>query len=238
MHQGHRERMRERIISSGLQSLQPHEILEFLLYYTIPRKDTNPLGHKLLETFGSLSAVLNADEKELTAVEGMTQSAAVFLTSFPALFKEYNIDLLKLKTSLPNPEATVKYLNTLFGGEKVEKVYLICLDAKSNIINRSLVSTGITDTVNVFVREVSEIALKNKATNVILAHNHPSGNCNPSHNDIEFTKAVALSLNMLQITLFDHYIITVNGYFSFRGEGLLENINTKVTNFVNDKIRY
>lgn len=238
MHDGHRERMRERIIKGGLDKLQPHEVLEYLLYYAIPRKDTNPIGHALMDAFGSLSAVFDADVADLMNVAGMTEAAAVLIHSFPALFKEYNSDLLRLKTSLPTPAAAVKYLQILFAGKRVECIYLICLDNKSNVLNCCLVSSGTANAVNLFVREISEIALKNKATAVILAHNHPSGNCRPSTADIELTRAIALSLRVLEIKLNDHYILTADDFFSFRTEGLIELVDGNVSKFLKDTLRY
>lgn len=238
MHTGHRDRVKDKIINGGLSILSPHEVLEFLLFYAIPRKDTNGLGHRLIEEFGSLSGVLNASYEELMNTEGMTKSAAVLLTAFPELFRQYNLDLLKIKTRLPTPASTLNYLVNLFNGEKEEKVYLICLDNNLNIINCCLINSGTANSVNVMVRQISEAALKNKAVSVILAHNHPSGNVRPSRNDVEFTRFVMLSLSVLEINFYDHYIISGKDYFSFRLENLLDNIDTKVNNFLNDKIRY
>lgn len=238
MHTGHRDRVKDKIIKGGLGILSPHEVLEFLLFYAIPRKDTNGLGHRLIEEFGSLSGVLNASYEELMNTEGMTKSAAVLLTSFPELFRQYNLDLLKIKTRLPTPASTLNYLINLFNGEKEEKVYLICLDNSLNIINCCLINSGTANSVNVMVRQISEAALKNKAVSVILAHNHPSGNVRPSRNDVEFTRFVMLSLSVLEINFYDHYIISGKDFFSFRLENVLDNIDTKVNNFLNDKIRY
>ena len=171
-------------------------------------------------------------------IDKIVQRAFLLVTILTFLFATCLIFLNIIKTRLPTPASTLNYLINLFNGEKEEKVYLICLDNSLNIINCCLINSGTANSVNVMVRQISEAALKNKAVSVILAHNHPSGNVRPSRNDVEFTRFVMLSLSVLEINFYDHYIISGKDYFSFRLENVLDNIDTKVNNFLNDKIRY
>ncbi|CCY04304.1 MAG: DNA repair protein RadC [Faecalibacterium sp.] len=239
MHEGHRERMRERVINSGIENMPPHEVLEFLLFYAIPRKDTNPIAHRLIDTFGGMVEVMNASVEELMSVEGVTKNAATFLTSFPKLFFAYNRDLLKQKSKIINTADAIKYLRCLFAGERVEKCYVVCLDSSFNVLNCCFVAAGIPNEINVYVRQVAETILKNKATSVIFAHNHPSGNPKPSNADINFTAMLSLTLKALGVKFYDHYIITATDFYSFRNAGLMEHMDDSVTEFIKDNvIRY
>lgn len=143
MHEGHRDRMRERILLSGIESLQPHEVLEYLLYHAIPRKDTNGIAHELISKFGSFNGVLNADYDALLDVNGMTANAALLLTSLKGVFRMYASGDKKGKIVIATRGDLVRYLSPFFYGEKTEKFYMLCLDAKSTVIKLVKLSSGI-----------------------------------------------------------------------------------------------
>lgn len=238
MHEGHRERMRKRILDNGIASLQPHEVLEYMLYYVVPRKDTNELAHELINTFGSFSAVLNADYEDLLAVKNMTENGAHFLSSAADISRYYMKVNTAEKVKLSTRTACVKYMKPFFAGENIEKAYLLCLDAQNNLINCVFLASGQPSKVGIDVRQVVDAALKNKAVAVILAHNHPSGSVQPSHDDIEVTNAAALALELLQIRLYDHFIFGGDTHFSFYDAGLVEIINNNVNRFLKEGIKY
>ncbi len=220
MHEDHRNRMRERIISSGLDSLQPHEILEYILYAFIPRKDTNSIAHALIEAFGSLANVLNAAYDDLFAVKGMTKNAALFLTLMPSIGRAYQKSLLDAKVRLTGYSAMSNYIKRLFYGLAEEAVYLISLDVHDNLINTQLIAKGDNKSVAVSAKVVVNAALRAKASSVVIAHNHPRGNATPSDADIDLTGMIAVLLKLLNIALYDHIIFAGEECFSFRNAGM------------------
>lgn len=238
MHEGHRDRMRERILLSGIESLQPHEVLEYLLYHAIPRKDTNGIAHELISKFGSFNGVLNADYDALLEVNGMTANAALLLTSLKGVFRMYASGDKKGKIVIATRGDLVRYLSPFFYGEKTEKFYMLCLDAKNTVIKLVKLSSGIPQEVRVDVRDVVDNALKYKAVSVVVAHNHPSGDVSPSVQDVELTRAIAAALQLIKIKLADHYIFSDFGYCSFVEDGVGGQIQQNVNNFLKDGIKY
>lgn len=208
MHEGHRDRMRERILLSGIESLQPHEVLEYLLYHAIPRKDTNGIAHELISKFGSFNGVLNADYDALLDVNGMTANAALLLTSLKGVFRMYASGDKKGKIVIATRGDLVRYLSPFFYGEKTEKFYMLCLDAKSTVIKLVKLSSGIPQEVRVDVR------------------------------DVELTRAIAAALQLIKIKLADHYIFSDFGYCSFVEDGVGGQIQQNVNNFLKDGIKY
>lgn len=238
MHEGHRDRMRSRIANDGLDSLQPHEVLEYLLYAFVPRKDTNELAHALIEKYGNLANVFAAEPVDLETVPDMTANAARFLTILPSLFKLYSADLNAKKPRLITRGDVVRYLSPLFLGDKVESFYLLCLDAHNNVLKLERINSGIPAEVKIDARKVVEIALNNRAVSVIFAHNHPSGNTAPSRDDLELTRAVAVALELVKVKLVDHFIFGDAGYYSFSENGLVNVIGRDIDRFLKEGLRY
>ena len=238
MHDGHRDRMRDRILNGGIVGLQPHEVLEYLLYTAIPRKDTNELAHVLIDKYGSLSRVFAADYTDLLSVKGMTANAALFLTSLPAVFKLYAADLGVRKDKVITRGDVVKILSPKFLGDRNESFYIMCLDAQNNVLKITKITEGIPSEVAVDARKVVELALQNKAVSVILAHNHPSGSTSPSHEDIELTRSITAALELVKVKLIDHFIFGGEGYFSFAEDGLVDVIGKKINRFLKEGIKY
>jgi len=226
IHTGHRERVKEKVEKGGLQHFHPHEIIEFLLFYGIPLKDTNPIAHELMRKFGSFSKIFEASYDDLMNVPHMTRNAALLILSFPHIMREYNNSKTSDKIILKNLDDCINYLAPLFIGKGKEELRLLCLDSKNQLINNVLLSVGTLDNVITFMREIAENAIMSKASAVILAHNHPSMHVQPSLTDITFTQKVSKSLEGLDIRLLDHIIIGHDESFSFKRNGLL-NVNNK-----------
>lgn len=214
-HQAHRQRMRERILNSGLDSLADHEVLEVLLYYALPRRDTNVLAHELLDKYGSLSAVLEADYLDLVRQEGIGPNSAFLLKFTAKLAARYVQDKNRSRPVYGSTQAFVAYVGSLFVSEVREVAYLLCLDNRLRLINAVKLGQGTVDAVMLPPAEVVRHALNHLATNVVLAHNHPGGSAKPSDEDLRMTWKCLKALESVNITLLDHLIICDQGYFSF-----------------------
>ncbi|MBF0308851.1 MAG: DNA repair protein RadC [Magnetococcales bacterium] len=205
---GHRGRLRERFLREGLEGFPDHQVLELLLFYILPRRDTNRLAHQLIRRFGSLSAVLEADPVDLAGIEGIGRNAAVFLTLFPPLTRRYLHDrATRDKPALNQPEVTCRFVVPLMLGRTEEVFYVLCLDSRLRLLFPALISHGTVKKALVHPRQVVEAAIRHKASGIILAHNHPSGSVKPSPEDIEFTKRLQQALTVLDIRLLDHIIV-------------------------------
>lgn len=207
-HENHRQRLRLRAREEGLGSFAPHEVLELLLFYAIPRVDTNELAHKLLDRFGSLSAVLEADYEELLSVPGIGENAAVFLTLLPQVFALYDRDRQGARPQLNTYQKASAYCKNLFAGKRVETFWVLCLDTHKHLLHASELFSGTPGETPVQVRRVVEYALQRKASSILLAHNHPSGSLEPSADDYLTTRRIAAALEPLGITVDDHILVS------------------------------
>lgn len=217
-HIGHRSRVRERFLKEGLENFADHNVLEMLLFYAIPRGDTNDVAHALIDRFGSLSAVFDARIEDLCQVDGIGESSAILIKMMPQLFRKYETDKLKERdTVLNSAELVAKYASKHFKGYTEERLYLMCLDSMCNLLCFKEISNGNMNRTPVDLGLIAKIAFENKATNLILVHNHPSGIMAPSKADVDVTTKVEQMIHDLGMRLSDHIIIG-NGddYFSFR----------------------
>ena len=221
IHDGHREKMRARFLSAGLESFAPHEALELLLYYAIPRRDTNPIAHALMEHYGSLSAVLNAPVEDLQKVEGIGESAAVLIHMVAQLSRKAALNDAAQETILNSSERAGRYLLTVFEGKQREEVYQLCLDRKGKLLACKRLGEGGVSTVMVDIRRVVENAILTSASVIILAHNHPSGIALPSNEDYAVTDRVKAALATIGVTLADHIIVADGDYVSMADSGFL-----------------
>ena len=213
-HAGHRKRLKERFIKEGIEQFQQHEIIELLLYYAIPRKDTNVLAHKLIEKFGDLAGVFDADYEELLKVEGVGEAVAVFLKAIPAFSMAYFDTKYKDGVILNTTKKMGDFLKPKFIGKTKEIVYLVCLDSKSKVIKSKTILEGTVNASYISIRLIVEEALRCGAVGVILAHNHPEGLAVPSPTDITTTKRIRETIEPLGIKLVDHIIVADNDYIS------------------------
>lgn len=214
MHEGHRQRLKKRFLEEGLDGFTDVQALELLLFYAIPRADTNPAAHALLEHFGSLSQVLEADPGELTKVHGVGESAALLLHLVPQLGRMYMVDRTSAAQVLPTLESCAQYLVPRFFGRKTETVFLLCLDAKCKLLCCKEVGRGGTNSTGISIRKVVETAMGVNASTVVLAHNHPSGLAVPSAEDIQTTRQIAQALRAVEIALADHIVVADDDYVS------------------------
>lgn len=221
MHEGHRNRLRKRFLEEGLDHFADHEIIEILLSYALPRKDTNPLAHELMNKYGSLSGVLEADPEELASSKGLGEYSAILLTLLPNLTRRYLKDKWGEKPTLNSSEKAGNYLVTLLAGRNYEVFYVLCLDNQNKLIYPALVHEGTINQAPVYPRIIVETTLRHKANSVILAHNHPGGSLVPSKADIQATEKIKNALNAIEIAVLDHIIVGNDGYISLASKGIL-----------------
>ena len=226
--QGHRERIREKFLNNGIDGFAEYEILELLLTYCIPRKDTKPIAKELLNKFKSLDNVFKADFDKLSAVDGLGKNSIAFLKLIGDLPSIIYKDELKNKKlvdketlKISNKDILLKYLRNKIGYEEIEKFYVLYLSSSNEVIEFEENSVGTLDRSSVYPREIYKKIINLNAKSVILAHNHPSDNITPSKCDIELTNEIARGLKNFGALLIEHIIITKNSYFSFLEEGLI-----------------
>ena len=220
IHDGHREKMRRRFQETGLEGFADHEALELLLYYAIPRRDTNELAHRLLTRYGSLSALLQAPIEDLRRVEGVGESAAVLLKLVPAFVYKAQRSAGQ-ETVLNSTEKAGRYLLSCFAGERNEVIYQLCLDRKGKLLARKRLSEGGSAAAELNIRRLVENALLSSASAVILSHNHPSGIALPSREDYATTQQAQDALRTLGVELLDHIIVAEDDYVSLADSGIL-----------------
>lgn len=221
-HQGHRERLKQRCLEEGLDGFADHQVLELLLFYALPYQDTNGLAHRLLDTFGSLSAVLNADYSELLRVNGVGRHTAALLSFMPDLLRRYQMDQFGPRPNLSTLARAGDYCCSLFLGKNYECFYMICLDVQGNLNQAALIGEGSLSNVSVYPRIAAETALRHRAASVILTHNHPGGNPQASRDDLDVTDIVARALAAIGVDVLDHIIVARGQYYSLAQKGLIK----------------
>lgn len=219
IHKGHRERLKQRFLEEGLDNFTDVQVLELLLFYAIPQKDTNPIAHGLLNHFGSLSQVLDADVAELKKVPGISEHSATLLALVTQLARFYQVDCAQRVEVLTSLDACGAYLVPRFFGRSNETVFLLCLDAKCKVICCKEVGEGSVNSASISVRRIVETALNCNATTVILAHNHPSGVAVPSSEDVQTTRRIAAALSAVEVHLADHIVVAEGDYVSMVQSG-------------------
>ena len=214
VHQGHRERVKKRFREEGLDGFDEVHALELLLFFCIPRGDTNELAHALLDRFGSFAQVLDAPAEELEKVPGIGEHASAFLTLLTQSFRYYLVNRNDFCSILTNTEACGQFLLPYFIGRREELVYLLCLDSKCKVICCKEIGRGNVNSAGISVRRIVETALAANAVSVVLSHNHPSGLAVPSHEDILTTRRVAVALDAVGIVLADHIVVAEEDFVS------------------------
>ena len=212
IHQGHREKMRQRFLKSGLEGFADHEALELLLYYAIPRQDTNPIAHRLMDRYGSLTAVLSAPAEDLKKVEGIGESAAVLLKVAGQIGRKARLADAVQSCPMTDVETAGAYL--------LER-YELCLDRKGKLLACKRLNDGGASSAALDIRKVVENAILTSASTVILAHNHPSGIALPSDDDCAATTRAAQALQTIGVALADHIIVADDDFVSMAQSGYL-----------------
>ena len=225
---GHRERVRKKFLENGFNGLEDYEVLELLLFYVIPRKDTKAIAKELIKKFKTLANVLKADTLELKTINGLGDVAITFLKMIGALPARIYKDELKNqklikddKNKITDKEVLLSFLRNKIGYEDVEKFYVIYLSSSNEVIAFEESSSGTLDRSSIYPREIYKRVIMENAKSIIIAHNHPSGNTCPSKCDIDITNEIARGLKNFGALLLEHIIITRDSYFSFLEEGLI-----------------
>jgi DNA repair protein RadC len=218
--EGHRRRLKERFITSGLDSFQDHEVLELLLTFAIPRKDVKPIAKELLSHFGSLSSVFEAPRENLMRINGIGLQASILITLIPQILERYGLDRQRDRKVLSRAYDVWEYIKPRVD-KTFESLWMIALDSRNRVLATEMIQKGTVNRTIVIPRLVVEAAIKHKATAVILVHNHPSGSTTPSQADHQITELMKRTLETLDIRLLDHLIVTSSAYYSFAESGVL-----------------
>ena len=220
LHTGHRQRLKDRFLRDGLDNFEEHQVLELLLFYGIPQRDTNPIAHELIRRFGSLPGVLEARPEELAQVPYVGDNVSTLFRLITEVGRYYQVSCAMREKILATIDDCGKYLVPFFYGRQHETVFLLCLDAKCKVLACEKVGQGGVNSAGVSVRQIVETALKNNASAVILAHNHPSGLALPSGEDVATTRRIAAALDAVEIVLTDHIVVADNDWVSLAQSGL------------------
>ncbi len=219
IHKGHRKRMRERFFKYGFNDFSDHEILEMLLFYAYPRRNTNPLAHTILDEYKTLANVFDADIHDLAKIPGVGENIAAFLSMIPALVRLYEKSRFNKKAYLYDTERIGQYAVTLLKSETNEAFAMICLDSNRCVHWSGIIETGDIDRIEAYPRRVIKEVLKHRAKTVIFVHNHPHGTLLPSVSDKETTRQLTDLLKRIDVTVLDHIIVSENRFYSMAEMG-------------------
>lgn len=230
IHAGHRERVRENVLKNGFEQLEDHRLLELLLFYSIPREDTNEIAHRLLNEFGSFTEIIKATPKKLTEVQGVGKNSAIQLTAIGELFKRVIEEGVVKRTPYRTIEELVALVRSQYLNEKNEKMLFMCFDSAMRLKKIESFTEGDSVRTSTELKTALSKILENDPFFVIMAHNHPEGPALPSNADVTSTSTVSTTLRTLGINLADHIIINRTAYFSMRNDSRYKNLfDTEIT---------
>lgn len=218
---GHRERLRRRFRQHNLDSFQDYEALELLLLYVARQQDMKPVAKRLIEKFNSFSAVLDASTEELLAIEGVGDAAVTLIQFVKQTAARYLEQRSHSSVTPQDLSEMISAYRLKMGSLPYERFVLISLNASFSIVSEDIVAEGTIDQATVYPRKIVELAIKHGATTLIFVHNHPSGDVTPSEMDQIITRSLVLAARTVGVTVYDHIIVSPNGYFSFREQSLL-----------------
>ncbi len=208
---GHRERMRARFQKDGLASFQPHEVLELLLFYALPRVNTNPIAHALIHEFHTLAGVMDAQPEELKRIKGISDNAVVFLKMIPQFCQAYQLSKMEEHEALDSVQKLCAYAKVHFTGISEERALLICLDESLQLLRCETISVGTTQEVTLDVHQIVSCAIRIRSSHVVLTHNHPNASADFSDADLFSTNQLRKILNAIHIKLLDHIVVGKHG---------------------------
>ncbi len=217
----HRARLKNRFIKEGLDNMESQYVLELLLFFGIPQKDTKDIAYELLEHFGSIKAVFEAPYEELLKVNGIGSHTATLIKLIPNISRYYLNEEIQGITILNSSLLVGEYLVPKFIGLKNEVVYLLCLDCKKKVLLCKPISEGTVNSSTITIRKIVEHAVRVNADSVVIAHNHPAGFALPSMSDVDTTRALRSALLKLDVTLIDHIIVANNDFVSMADSGFI-----------------
>ena len=219
--EGHRARMRGKLLSAGPEALLDHELIEMLLFLALPRRDTKPIARLLLARFGSFANALAAPVRDLQQIEGLGEAGIAALKTVQAAALRLQRQEVMDRPVLNNWDRLLAYLNAALARERIEQFRVLFLDSRNRLIADEAQARGTVNHTPVYPREVVKRALELQATALILVHNHPSGDPTPSRADLDMTAEIKAAAAVLGIVLHDHLIIGNGRHLSFRREMLL-----------------
>lgn len=219
IHSGHRERMKKKFLDHGLDVFETHEALELMLYYAVPYKDTNPLAHKLIDKFGSVSAAFDAPFDCLKEA-GLTDNQATYIKLIPQLARLYISDKEENADKIIDMDTIEDFIVSKFIGRDEEHILLLLMDAKFKEVFCGMVSVGTLTSSNIPVRKIVDLSMRYNARCAVIAHNHPSGFAEPSKVDLESTRSISQALGLVGVYLLDHFIVADGDCYSLRQSNL------------------
>lgn len=220
-HSDHRRRVKQEFRENGMEHFPDHKVLEMMLYYITPRRDTNPLAHSLIERFGSLSGVIDAPYELLLEMDGVGPEAATYLKALGGFTKRYFVDAYSSFQAIRTTDDAKEYMRYRFLSDMAERVLLVCTGVGGKVVYSRVIASGTLERVELVPAEVVKTCLRADAVRAILAHNHPGGFCNPSRRDVGTTLLLHDTLAQMDIELYDHIIVASDGVFSMREGGML-----------------
>ena len=218
---GHRDRLRQKFRENGRKSLADYELLELILFRSIPRRDTKPLAKQLLEEFGSFAEVISAPMHRLEEINGLGTATVTDFKLIQAAASELVSGGIRKKQLLSSWKSVLDYCRAAMAFEEVEQFRILFLDKKNQLIRDEVQQVGTIDHTPVYPREILKRALELSATAIILVHNHPSGDPTPSNADVKMTKKIVELMTNVGISVHDHLIIARDGHASLKGLGLM-----------------
>jgi DNA repair protein RadC len=222
LHKDHRKRFRERILNTRDDDLVDYELLEAVLFYAIPRKNTNPVAHRLIKAFKSINGVLNANKRELKKVKGVGDATAEMLIIMGKLARQYPDDRQKLIRYRFGSEETNEYLRSIFEDIEYERVYMVYLDGNKQIIKKKLLFEGSMENVSVDLATLAKMSLDDEFKYSVCVHNHPSGIAKASYADRKTTELIDKMFEMLGMKFYDSVIVTENACYSIKNKETTE----------------
>lgn len=212
-HADHRQRMKDRFLENGLDIFDEHQVIELLLFFGIPRRDTNVIAHRLIKRFGSLRDVLDAPYEELLTVDGIGEHAATLIKLSAELSRRYLLSESLDTERFDTVDKLGKFLINLFLGKRNEEVYLLTFNGKMEMLSCDKLADGLSNLVSFSVKPLIESAILTHASGIVLAHNHPGGIASPSGSDISLTDQLMYMCDQISIPLIEHFVVAGNSYY-------------------------
>ena len=207
-------------------------MLEMLLFYSIPQADTNPTAHRLIDHFGTIKGVFDASIDDLMTIDGVGTNSAILLKLMPALMREYNKIETRNIEVINNQHSAKKYAEKLFKGVPNEEFYVVCLNAKSEVVGMKEMGAGTSSKVDIHIRRITDYVIRQNCDRIIIAHNHPQGEKDPSNDDIKMTHKLFNSCVLNDIDILDHVIYSPSGCYSFAEHGVMSQIKKTILNML------
>ena len=219
---GHRNRLKKKFLEKGIDALEEYELIELLLFYSIPVKDTKPLAKELLKKYKNIKGIFsNLNLKDFCKIQGLGENSFILFKLIKEIHSIVEKQNIFQRKTLDNLEKVIKYAKVSLGDLKEEVLKVLCLNSQNELLNEFTVEKGIANEIYIYPRKIVKIALDSNATAIILIHNHPSGKIEPSKGDIMVTNRLKNLLEPLGIVLHDHIIVSSNSYYSFKERGLI-----------------